>query len=440
MAEQVLMPKQGNTVESCIIVEWNVNVGDKVEVGDILLSAETDKSTIDVESTAAGVVLARLWEEGDDVPVMEPILIVGKEGESFEIQQPGKEEKSVQAGEPAAAREEPKKISAPASSAPAAGGSTPRARMLSEQLGIPLSAATPTGPKGRIVEKDVRALAGAPLSPAAKAQALKEGVVPPSVGSGMGGRVLVRDLIKTPARVVVDLDAHTDYPVRGIRKVIARRMVESLRTTSQLSLHGWADARALKALRAAFKEDEETSGITIGDLVNFAVVRTLTEFPAFNAHYLGETIRRFEHIHLGVATDTERGLMVPVLFGSDLMSLKELSAQTKVLAARARDGVAQPDELAGSTFTVSNVGSFGIEAFTPVLNIPEVAILGVGTIVLKPVSTKNGVEFIDHIGLSLTMDHQAVDGADAARFMRALIDRIATLDRLLIRMGSNGTV
>ena len=132
--------------------------------------------------------------------------------------------------------------------------------------------------------------------------------------------------------------------------------------------------------------------------------------------------------------------MVPVLFGSDQMSLKELSARTKVLAARARDGVAQPDELAGSTFTVSNVGSFGIEAFTPVLNIPEVAILGVGTIVLKPVSTKNGVEFIDHIGLSLTMDHQAVDGADAARFLRALIDRIASLDRLLIRMGSNGTV
>ena len=256
----------------------------------------------------------------------------------------------------------------------------------------------------------------------------------------MGGRVLARDLIKHPDRAVVDLDAHTDHPVRGIRKVIARRMVESLQTTSQLSLHGWADARALKALRAAFKEDEETSGITIGDLVNFAGVRTLLEFPAFNAHYLGETIRRFEHVHLGVATDTEKGLMVPVLFGSDLMSLKELSARTKVLATRARDGVAQPDELAGSTFTVSNVGSFGIEAFTPVLNIPEVAILGVGTIVLKPVSTKNGVEFIDHIGLSLTMDHQAVDGADAARFMRALIDRIAMLDRLLIRMGSTGTV
>ncbi len=441
MAEQVLMPKQGNTVESCIIVEWNVNVGDKVAVGDILLSAETDKSTIDVESTAAGVVLARLWEEGDDVPVMEPILIVGEEGESFEIQQPKKkeEEKSVQVEEPETVKKEPKTVSAPVS-APAVGGSSPRARKLSEQLGIPLGAATPSGPKGRIVEKDIRALAGSPLSPAAKAQALKEGVVPPSVGSGMGGRVLARDLSKTPERVVVDLDAHTDHPVRGIRKVIARRMVESLQTTSQLSLHGWADARALKALRAAFKEDEETSGITIGDLVNFAVVRTLLEFPAFNAHYLGETIRFFEHVHLGVATDTEKGLMVPVLFGSDLMSLKELSARTKVLAARARDGVAQPDELAGSTFTVSNVGSFGIEAFTPVLNIPEVAILGVGTIVLKPVSTKNGVEFIDHIGLSLTMDHQAVDGADAARFLRALIDRIASLDRLLIRMGSNGTV
>ncbi|NLZ77011.1 MAG: 2-oxo acid dehydrogenase subunit E2, partial [Spirochaetales bacterium] len=275
MAEQVLMPKQGNTVESCIIVEWNVDVGDTVALGDVLLSAETDKSTIDVESTAAGVVLARLWEEGDDVPVMEPILIVGEEGESFEIQRPKKqeEEKSVQVEEPETVKEEPKKVSAPpVSGVPVVGGSSPRARMLSEQLGIPLGAATPTGPKGRIVEKDIRALAGAPLSPAAKAQALREGVVPPSVGSGMGGRVLARDLSKTPERVVIDLDAHTDQPVRGIRKVIARRMVEYLQTTSQLSLHGWADARALKALRAAFKEDEETSGITIGDLVNFAVV------------------------------------------------------------------------------------------------------------------------------------------------------------------------
>ena len=132
MAEQVLMPKQGNTVESCIIVEWNVNVGDKVAVGDILLSAETDKSTIDVESTAAGVVLARLWEEGDDVPVMEPILIVGEEGESFEIQQPKKkeEEKSVQVEEPETVKKEPKTASAPVS-APAACGSTPRARKLS---------------------------------------------------------------------------------------------------------------------------------------------------------------------------------------------------------------------------------------------------------------------------------------------------------------------
>ena len=162
MAEQVLMPKQGNTVESCIIVEWNVDVGDTVKVGDILLSVETDKSTIDVESTAAGVVLARLWEEGDDVPVMEPILIVGEEGESFEIRQPGKEETSVRAEEPAIAQEEAKKMSAPASGAPAAGGSTPRARMLSKQLGVPLGAATPTGPKGRIVEKDIRARLGSP--------------------------------------------------------------------------------------------------------------------------------------------------------------------------------------------------------------------------------------------------------------------------------------
>ncbi|MFA7559661.1 MAG: dihydrolipoamide acetyltransferase family protein [Sphaerochaeta sp.] len=435
MAEQVLMPKQGNTVESCIIVEWNVNVGDTVAVGDILLSAETDKSTIDVESTASGVVLARLYEEGDDVPVMEPILVVGEAGETFEVE---KKEEVKTASAPVVEEvvAPPPPVQPVVSSS--ASGASPRARMLSEQLGVPLTAATPTGPKGRIVEHDVLALAGEPLSPAAKKVALAEGILPPATGSGMGGRVLARD-VEAPV-TSGDLSAYTDIPVRGVRKVIARRMVESLQTTSQLSLHAWADARALKSLRAAFKADEETAGITIGDLVNFAVIHALKEFPAFNSHYLGETIRLFDHVHLGVATDTPKGLMVPVLHGADLMSLRQISEHTKILAKRARDGVAQPDELSGSTFSVSNVGAFGIEAFTPVLNIPEVAILGVGTIALKPISTSTGVEFIDHIGLSLTMDHQAVDGADAARFLRFLMDTIANLDSLLIRMGSNGTL
>jgi pyruvate dehydrogenase E2 component (dihydrolipoamide acetyltransferase) len=172
--------------------------------------------------------------------------------------------------------------------------------------------------------------------------------------------------------------------------------------------------------------------VTINDLILFAVSRTLLEFPAFNAHFLGDKMLRFSHVHLGVATDTPKGLLVPVVRNSDMLSLRQLSEETKALIDKCKEGSAQPDVLSGSTFTVSNVGAFGIDAFTPVLNVPEVAILGVGGITLTPVEDEDGdIVFIEKIGLSLTMDHQAVDGADAARFLKALMDNIASIDLLL---------
>lgn len=248
--------------------------------------------------------------------------------------------------------------------------------------------------------------------------------------------MLASDLVASTSPVAAaPAEEVTEIPVKGVRKVTARRMMESIHSTCQLSLHAWADARALKRLRAGFKASSAElglGGITINDLVLFAVSRTLQQFPAFNAHFLGDKILRYSHVHLGVATDTAKGLLVPVLRNSDVLSLKQLSLQTKALVGKCKDGSIAPDDLTGSTFTVSNVGSFGIEAFTPVLNVPEVAILGVGTIALKPVEDEDGdVAFIEHIGLSLTMDHQAVDGADAARFLRSLMDNIAKIDLLL---------
>ncbi len=442
MAQQVVMPKQGNSVESCIIVEWNVQVGDTVAVGDILCSAETDKSTIDVESTAAGVVLAKLYEDGDDVPVMVPIVIVGEAGEKVELpeteatQEPAKEEQVVQ--------EKPAEVVAAPVTAKEAEGASPRARNLASSMGVSLSNVQPTGPKGRIIERDIASASGQPLSPLAKAQALEKGIQAPGSGSGIGGRVLASDLVATSspatttaavATPVPVLDEITEIPVKGVRKVTARRMMESMHSTCQLTLHTWADARALKRLRAGFKNSKPELGlskITINDLILFAVSRTLLEFPAFNAHFLGDKIVRYAHVHLGVATDAPKGLLVPVLRNSDLLSLRQLSEQAKVLVNKCKEGTAQPDELSGSTFTVSNVGAFGIESFTPVLNIPEVAILGVGCITLKPIEDEDGdVVFVEKIGLSLTMDHQAVDGADAARFLKVLMENIASIDLLL---------
>lgn len=432
MAQQVVMPKQGNSVESCIIVEWNVKVGDTVAVGDVLCSAETDKSTIDVESSAEGTVLALLYAEGDEVPVMVSIAVIGEAGEQVVI-----ESEVPQASEDKAPVVKPTEIVAPVVSQVAVGAS-PRARNLAASLGIPVGTLESTGPKGRVIERDVIAASGQPLTPSAKAEALKNKVVPPSVGTGIGGRVLAQDL-QSPAPVVSPVEpvsgSVTEIPVKGIRKVTARRMMESIHGTCQLTLHAFADARALKQLRAGFKASRPElglQGITINDLVLFAVSRTLVQFPAFNAHFLGDKILRFSDVHLGMATDTSKGLLVPVVRNAQTLSLRSLSSECKTLVAKCKEGTASPDELSGSTFTVSNVGAFGIEAFTPVLNVPEVAILGVGGISLKPVEAENEeVHFIPHIGLSLTMDHQAVDGADAARFLKTLMDNIASIDLLM---------
>ncbi len=435
MAHQVLMPKQGNTVESCIIVEWNVKVGDTVDVGTVLCSAETDKSTIDVESTVAGTVLALLYNEGDDVPVMIPIAVVGEAGEQVDVP-------VAQAAAPTPVEEPsaPPVFEAPAPAAAATGGeallSSPRARASALERGIPLSTISATGPKGRIIERDVLASGGQPLSPAAREAALQGQLSAPVSGSGIGGRVLARDLAAPAAASSVATDvAYTDIPLKGIRKITAERMMASISTTCQFTMSAWADATALKRLRAQFKAARPElglGGITIGDLVLYAVAKTLVEFPSHNAHFLGDAIRRFPAVDLGIATDTAKGLLVPVLRNSDRMSLKQLSDEAKVLITKAREGKAAPDELTGSTFTVSNVGSFGIEAFTPVINIPEVAILGVGAVALKPIEDEDGdVVFVDQISLSLTVDHQEVDGAEAARFLRALKENIKSIDLLL---------
>ncbi len=357
MAQQVVMPKQGNSVESCIIVEWNVKVGDKVAVGDVLCSAETDKSTIDVESTAEGVVLARLYEEGDDVPVMVPIVMVGEEGEKVELpktetskEEPKEEKQEVAAEE----NTQVEKKAAPTVTAGEAQGSSPRLVIWLLPWGVSLSSVQATGPKGRIIERDVVSASGEPLSPVARQQALEQGVQAPGRGSGIGGRVLSSDLqekpaIATPSRLGEVSEEIQEIPVKGVRKVTARRMMESIHSTCQLTLHAQADARALKRLRAGFKSAKSELGlnkVTINDLILFAVSRTLLEFPAFNAHFLGDKMLRFfSHVHLGVATDTPKGLLVPVVRNSDLLSLRQLSEETKVLVDKCKEGTAQMDEL-----------------------------------------------------------------------------------------------
>ncbi len=302
-----------------------------------------------------------------------------------------------------------------------------------------------------MIERDVQAaLAAQPkLTPVAKAMVAEGGYSVRGQGSGPGGRVTSKDLVKSetgsresapaPVSQPAGLPAMTEndveiIPVKGVRKVIADRMLQSLQTTAQLTLHASADARALQALRARLKASPEAMGlrgVTINDLVLLAVARTLPQFPGLNALFTGDAIHQHKHVQLGIAVDTPRGLMVPVVRSADTLSLRQLSTEAKRLANACLNGKVLPDELNGGTFTVTNLGAFGIEMFTPVLNPPQVAILGVCNIQPKPVEVEGEVRFVPHIGLSLTINHQVVDGAPAARFLQVLGQALAAIDLVL---------
>ncbi len=432
MATEVLLPKQGNTVDSCIILEWRVKEGDKVAVGDIICEAETDKSTIEVESTAEGTVLKLLYQEGEEAPVMTPILVVGEEGETYEAPAVAKEEVKEEV------KEAPEPVAQPIVSTSRVDGVSPRAKALAEKEGVDLTNAVATGPKGRVIERDIASLikeGHVSVSPVAK-EVFKEGTfVLPEVGSGIGGRILSFDLMKEESTSFAFPGPVVETAVKGVRKVTASRMHQSLATTAQFTLNAYADATQLQKLRNRFKQSDEKLGlqrITINDIILFAVSRTLQNYKFMNSHFLGDKIVTFEHVHLGSAVDTPRGLLVPVVRFADQRSLKGISDEFKSLAKTAIEGKATADKLSGSTFTVTNLGAMGIENFTPVLNIPEVAILGVGAISLRAVGEGDAsYSFVPHVGLSLTIDHQGVDGAPAARFLKELCDNIASIDLLM---------
>ncbi len=424
MATAVLLPKQGNSVESCIINAWMKKEGDAIKTGDVLCEVQTDKAAVEVEAGADGVLLKIFRAVGDDVPVQTVIAAIGAPGEDVSALAPAG---ATPAAAPAAAAvaapaaATPAPVAAPATAIVSDAGSSPRARALAEQKGIDVAAVAGTGPHGLVIERDVRA---AQLG-----------------GTGLGGRITAADKT-TPAAAPVAAapapkaapGAETVIPVKGIRKIIAERMRQSLSGSAQLTLHATAKAATLQAWRAKAKDKAEILGlpaVTVNDLVLFAVARTLARFPQLNAHWKGDSIVQYGAIHLGMAVDTEKGLLVPVLKDAHAKTLAQISADAKTLAKAAQAGKATPDQLSGSTFSVTNVGALGIEYFTPVLNVPEVAILGVGAITLRPYQGAAGVEFIPSMHLSLTIDHQALDGAPAARFLQALVAAIENIDVLL---------
>ncbi|HEX9922695.1 MAG TPA: dihydrolipoamide acetyltransferase family protein [Anaerolineae bacterium] len=453
MATAVLMPKQGQSVESCLIASWKKQPGDQVTAGETVCEVETDKALLEVESPTSGVVLALFFQEGDEVPVLTTIAAIGEPGEDVSDLRPAgtvMEELSDTQEErqpvtlQTEAQETTQAVVSQVISEPTGSLSiSPRARNLAAKRSLDLAGLQGSGPGGRIIERDIQAVLvkAPPMTPLARTMVTQGGYEAPARGSGAGGRILARDLSAMPAAPAhtkavssEEADEVKATPVKGVRKMIAERMLNSLQTTAQLTLNTTADARALKAYRQRLKQSQAELGlqtVTINDLMLLAVSRTLLQYPELNARFADDTIYQYQDVHLGVAVDTPRGLMVPVIRHANTLSLRQLSHEAKRLATACLDKTIAPDELTGGTFTVTNLGSFGIETFTPVLNTPEVGILGVGNINLKPVEDEGEVAFIPHIGLSLTINHQVIDGAPAARFLQMLSQGLTELELLL---------
>ena len=390
-AQAVIMPKEGITVESCIIGEWKKNVGDAVAVGDVLFTYETDKAEFECPSTAAGTLLAKFFEDGDEVPCLVNVCAVGNPGDAYEFLKPGAEAPAPAAEAPAA--EAPAAAAAPAAPKAELTAISPRAMAKAVANNVNPALATGTGPKGRIIERDIDKLIASGAAAAYAAPAAAEET------------------------------AFEDVKFGPVRKATAKSMTKSLSTMAQLTQQYSFDASQIQAYRAMLKPMDAPMGkISLNDMVMFAVAKTIKSCPDLNANMVEDNvIRHFSHVNLGFACDTPRGLLVPTIFHADEMSLLELSMEAKRLAAAARDGSLSPDEMTGATFTVTNIGSFGCEAFTPVVNPPQIGILGVCNIQTKIKSAKDGmIETYPAMGLSLTFDHRAIDGAPAARYMSEL--------------------
>jgi pyruvate dehydrogenase E2 component (dihydrolipoamide acetyltransferase) len=449
MATTVVMPQLGNTVESCLITAWHVKVGDTVEASTVLCDIETDKSTMDVPAGVAGTVLALLVEEGDDVPVKSPIVIIGEPGEVVDTPSAPAAEAAPAAAEPAAAPVAPSTPTVTAAAPVAMTGedapASPRAKGAANAAGISVqSAGVGTGPHGRIIERDVEAALAAGPGVTAGARG-SDTYAPGQTGTGIGGRVTTGDLaapaapapVAAPAPIAAPASGTvTETPLKGIRKLIADRMRESLAVSAQLSYDMSASAEAMLALRARLKATDPSLGlnlVTIGDLIGLVTAKVVRNHPNLNAHLVDGVLRSFSDVHLGMAVDTPRGLMVPTIRNAAAMGLREFAATTKDLAAQCQEGRISPDLLTGATFTVSNLGSFGITSFTPIVNLPQTGILGINAIVPAATIDKDGNLGVERrISFSLTADHQVVDGADAARFLRDLTTAIASVDLFLL--------
>jgi len=431
MATPIEIPKLGNTVEECLLVCWSKQVGEAVAEGELLAEIETDKATFELTAPVAGTLLEIFFKDGDLIPVFSNVCVVGKPGENVDAFRPQKvstspavksqqENRPGKKAEVASTQSEPPVMEAVNSQTK--GSLSPRARRFASEHNCHPERIEGTGPGGRVIEKDLKQLYYESARRSSLAMKLiEDGYEYRGEGMRTDGMILSTDLTPPPVKI--------SY----FRERIAGRMRDSLATTAQYTLNTSAEATGLLSLRRRIKlrqEHKDFPSININDMVIFCVIRALELVPEVNVEFINGKLYQHPNINIGFACDTPKGLLVPVVRDSQKLTLPDLAMKIRVLAQKAQEGAIAPEDLSGGTFTVSNLGIYGIESFSPILNPPQAAILGVNTIELKPVRLNDTVEFIDYIGLSLTCDHQVIDGVPGANFLKILKERIETIENI----------
>lgn len=482
MATEIILPKFGNTVEECIISQWCKEVGDTVVVDEPLCEVETDKTTMEVNSTAAGVLRHLFYAVGAVVPVMRVVALVGAAEEDIELliaehskdiagntDERNRANESVQQAAPGSgnAAQSPDRHDHEPQRMPTTGAAlrcTPRAHAYLASKGLTaeqflrhfpvreqLRIVYIDGEQPRVEEGAVRAFFAsvAPMSPRAVEKLIAEdALLTIQRGSGIGGRIVTHDISGLPsAAAVIAVPAlaagkrasaaavppttareKRRTPQSGMRRIISERMLHSVQSSAQVTLTGWADARGLKKARTHYKETSRS--VTINDMILSAVAKVLKDNPWANSLLVDNQLIEYEQVHLGCAVQTDRGLMVPVIECASEKSVVDVSREVKELARQCKEGSIAPNLLQGGTFTVSNLGALGVQTFTPILNVPQTGILGVGAMELRAIENAEstaGVEFRPSLNLSLTFDHRAYDGVEGAEVLRAFATEIAAV-------------
>ena len=431
MATEVIMPKAGMDMKEGQIIKWKKKEGDYIEAGEVLLEIMTDKVNMEVEAETSGYLLKILYEEEAKVPVITPIAYIGERGEKIpEIEDKAKVTEEIEEAVEKEIVQEDIQVATNVMDIAGKVRATPAARRIARERNIDLTKVKGTGPKGRIQKADVENYRDSiKVTPLARRIAKMEGLDLEEIkGSGHEGKILKEDVVGAlRSKGIADYDALDErtevIPMSNVRKIIAERMTDSYFSAPTFTLNTEVDMRNAIKLRQDVKDiilKETGKKLTINDIILLATSRALMKHPFVNSRLSDDNIILHKYVNLAFAIGMEDGLITPVIKDAHEMSLSEIVVAAKDLQERAMKKKLSPDELQGSTFTVSNLGMYGITYFNPIINQPNTAILGVSAIVDKLVKKDEEITTIPVMNLSLTLDHRVVDGVTGAKFLQDL--------------------